>query len=180
MYSDRRVQRWNGTFFEKTSLKALGLRVQLGHAFNDICMNPICSTNNDFIILHSNGIHEVGLDFCGCGKGNQLQTIQLLRERLFPATVTNPKTAATIEVLNLFSILSYESKMSAFQFYHLLSRLTDNTGVHTPKVSRSHSDFLRKLTFFFRTVIHHFFVWLMNGDISRCSSVSVEDTIRLE
>lgn len=141
LYSDW-LQRWNGMFFEKTSLKTLGLRVQLGHAFKDVCMNPICSTNNDFVILHSNRMHEVGLDFCGCGKGNQLQTVQLLHKCLFPATVTNPKTAATIEVLDLFSILLYESKMSAFQFYPSLSRLTDNTGIHTPKVSRSDSEFL--------------------------------------
>ncbi|KAF8166405.1 hypothetical protein BJ912DRAFT_1025886 [Pholiota molesta] len=102
-----RIQKWNGAFFEKVSLKSIGLRVQLGH--------------------------PIGLDFCGCGKGNQQHTVQLLRACLFPATVTNPKTAATIEVLDLFSILSYESKMSAFQFYHSLSRLTDNTGLHTPK-----------------------------------------------
>lgn len=39
-----------------------------------------------------------------------------------------------METLDLFSILSYESKMSAFQFYYSLSRLTDNTGLNEPKV----------------------------------------------
>ncbi|KAF8170968.1 hypothetical protein BJ912DRAFT_860833 [Pholiota molesta] len=128
-----RIQKWNGTYFEKISLKSLGLRKQLGHPPGERCLNAVHCSNDDFVVLHSNGMHEIGLDFCGCGAGNQLASVQLLRARLFPATLVNPKTAATIEVLDLFSILSYESKMSAFQFYHSLSRLTDNTGINTPK-----------------------------------------------
>ncbi|KAF8170553.1 hypothetical protein BJ912DRAFT_933216 [Pholiota molesta] len=128
-----RILKWNESYFEKTSLKSLGLRKQLGHPRGEPCRNPISCSGDDFVVLHSNGIHEIGLDFCGCGSDTQLHTVQLLRARLFPATVTNPKTAATMEVLDLFEILSYESKMSAFQFYYSLSRLTDNTGMRTPK-----------------------------------------------
>lgn len=112
----------------------MGLRMQLGHPHGEECVNPTQCPSDDFVIIHSNGLHEVGIDFCGCGKESQLHTVQLLRARLFPATIVNPKTAATMDVLDLFSILSYESKMSAFQFYHSLNRLTDNTGIHEPKV----------------------------------------------
>ncbi|KAG6914117.1 hypothetical protein DXG01_002336 [Tephrocybe rancida] len=63
----------------------------------------------------------------------QSHTAQLLRARLFPATVINPKTAATFSLLKTFELLSYKSKVSAFQFYHTLSRLTDNTGLNPPK-----------------------------------------------
>lgn len=130
----RGYQKWNGRYFEQVSLKSLGLRMQLGHRRGEICVNPTQCPSDDFTIIHSNGLHEVGLDFCGCGKESQLHTVQLLRSRLFPATIVNPKTAITMATLDLFSILSYESKMSAFQFYYSLSRLTDNTGLNEPKV----------------------------------------------
>ena len=113
----------------------MGLRIQLGHPHGEKCINPASCPSDDFVVIHSNGIHDVGVDFCGCGKGNQLHFVQLLRSQLFPATIVNPKTAATNEALDLFSILSYESKISAFQFYYSLSRLTDNTGMNEPKVS---------------------------------------------
>jgi len=80
-------------------------------------------------------MHNVAIDFCGCGQGNQKHIVQLLRARLYPATVVNPKSAATFEALEMFEMLSYESKVSAFEFYQTQSRLTDNTGMNTPNVS---------------------------------------------
>ncbi|KAG1853639.1 hypothetical protein F4604DRAFT_1883371 [Suillus subluteus] len=105
---------WNGHYFEQISLKTLGLRIQLGHPFND-----------DFIIIDTTGIHEVALDFCACGT-MQTHVKQLLRARLFPATITEPKTAATFNVLEQYHKLSFESKASAFEFYHGLACLSDN------------------------------------------------------
>lgn len=122
-------------YFKTTSLKKLGLRIQLGHRFGERCFNSECCTNDDFIIIDTHGIHEVGIDFCGCGKSDQRHTVQLLRANLFPATIKQPKTAATTRVLELFELLSYESKASAFEFYNTLSRFTDNTGISPPKVS---------------------------------------------
>ncbi|KAG6849215.1 hypothetical protein H0H93_010409 [Arthromyces matolae] len=109
-----RIQMWNGTFFERTSLKELGLR-------------------DAFTILDNTGIHSVAIDFCGCGMSSQSHVVQLLRMRLFPATVANPQTAATFDTLKTFELLSYESKVSAFQFYNMLSRITDNTGLSKSK-----------------------------------------------
>ncbi|KAG2086969.1 uncharacterized protein F5147DRAFT_588337 [Suillus discolor] len=37
------------------------------------------------------------------------------------------KTAATFQLLCNFQLLSFESKASAYEFYHSLVRLTDNT-----------------------------------------------------
>jgi hypothetical protein len=108
--------------------------VQLGHPVDEKCLNPEQCPNDDFLIIDSRGIISVGLDFCGCGKGSQLHTVQLLQSRFFPATTINPKTAATFSVLEHFELLSYESKVSAFEFYQATSRLTDNTGTKTPKV----------------------------------------------
>ena len=75
------------------------------------------------------------MDFCGCGKSDQCHTVQLLHASLFPATIKQPKMATTMRVLELFELLSYESKASAFEFYHTLSRFTDNTGISPPKAS---------------------------------------------
>ncbi|KAG6839651.1 hypothetical protein C0991_000506 [Blastosporella zonata] len=74
----------------------------------------------------------INMDGCG-DRPTESHVAQLLRSRLFPATVINPKTAATFRLLKTFELLSYESKVSAFQFSNTLSRLTDNTGLFTPK-----------------------------------------------
>ncbi|KAG2086968.1 uncharacterized protein F5147DRAFT_561737, partial [Suillus discolor] len=53
-------------FFQAMSLKALGLRVQLGHPVGQCCILPRHTFNSEFVLIDTNGIHEVGLDFCGC------------------------------------------------------------------------------------------------------------------
>ncbi|KAG1809885.1 uncharacterized protein HD556DRAFT_1428132 [Suillus plorans] len=101
------LQCWNGTSFQTTMLKALGVRFQLGHSI-------------------------VGLDFCGC-EFAQPHITQLLHVRLFPATTGDPKSAATFHVLEYFQMLSFESKVSAWEFYNMIARLTDNTGTRVLK-----------------------------------------------
>jgi hypothetical protein len=90
---------------------------------------------DDFCIVDSNGVHEVALDFCSCSRAED-HDIQLLRARLYPATTTNPATAATFRVLRDFHLLSLEAKSSAHHFYNKLARQTNNNGVFQPRVSR--------------------------------------------
>jgi hypothetical protein len=71
----------------------------------------------------------------------------LLERRLYPATVVNPKTAATFRALELFELLQYESKLSTYEFYQTISRLTDNTGTCEPKV-RQRADWLLEISHF--------------------------------
>ncbi|KAJ7740359.1 hypothetical protein B0H16DRAFT_1234426, partial [Mycena metata] len=59
------VRRWNGVHFEKLTLKALGLRVQLGHPAGERCSDKV-PVHADFIVLHVNGIHPVAVDACDC------------------------------------------------------------------------------------------------------------------
>ncbi|KAG1851559.1 hypothetical protein C8R48DRAFT_750003 [Suillus tomentosus] len=122
------VEKWNGLFFERISLKKLGLRVQLGHNPGDHCLNPQPSSGNDFVVIDVNGIHEIGLDFCECETA-QIRYKQLLRAQWYPATTTDPQTAATFGVLRLYHLLSFESKVSAYEFYHSFARCSDNTGL---------------------------------------------------
>jgi hypothetical protein len=61
--------------------------------------------------------------------------MQLLRFQFYPATVANPRTAATFHALETFELLSYTSKVSVFEYYQALSRLSDNSGLNVPNVS---------------------------------------------
>ncbi|KAH7918408.1 hypothetical protein BV22DRAFT_981947, partial [Leucogyrophana mollusca] len=122
-----RIKEWNGQFFEHITLKGLGLRVQLGHEVGDLCIRPEPSSNDDFVVVDCHGIHKVAVDFCSCETGES-KTTQLLRARWFPLTVSDPQTAATFAVLEQYHLLSFESKVSAYEFYHSLVRRSNNTG----------------------------------------------------
>ncbi|KAJ7836541.1 hypothetical protein B0H14DRAFT_2793727 [Mycena olivaceomarginata] len=123
------IEYWTGKMFERQLLKRLGLRIQLGHWHgNRLCPVPMAAANDDFVIVDIHGVHEVGLDYCGCGQGGH-PTVQLLRAQLWPATTTNPKTAATFAVLRQYHLLSFESKCSALEFYQSLARQSDNLGL---------------------------------------------------
>ncbi|KAJ6511745.1 hypothetical protein DFH09DRAFT_868953, partial [Mycena vulgaris] len=81
-----RVERWNGKFFEKTSLKTLGLCVQLGHPARVRCREPL-QAHEEFVVLHTNGIHDVNIDLCDCedvAKAGSAD-VQMLRAGWFPA-----------------------------------------------------------------------------------------------
>lgn len=117
-------------------LKTLGLRIQLGHADGSICPHPDNAFNNDFTIIDSDGIHEVSLNYCSCPQSPP-KPVQLLRARLFPSTVTDPRTAATFRVLETFQMLTFTSKVSGYEYYRSLARRTDNVGVSPPPVSNS-------------------------------------------
>lgn len=105
------------------------------HLIGVQCVNLIPTFNNNFIILDYNGVHEVGLDFCGC-ESAQLHITQLLYVCLFPATTLDPKSAATFHVLEYFQMLSFKSKVSAWEFYNTVARLMDNTGTCVLKVGK--------------------------------------------
>ncbi|KAF7326720.1 CxC2 domain-containing protein [Mycena sanguinolenta] len=131
------VQTWNGSFFERNTLRNLGLRIQLGHIRGEACPRTLARSAEEtskasFCIVHTNGIHEVALDFCICGKA-QSHTVQLLRARLYPATTLRPSSAASFSVLRKFHMHSFESKCSAYEFYNALARETNNTGNFQPR-----------------------------------------------
>ncbi|KAG1725918.1 hypothetical protein EDB19DRAFT_1897703 [Suillus lakei] len=115
------IEEWNGQFFRRVSLKDMGLRIQLSHAIGEWCILPRRAFNNDFVLIDANGIHDIGLDFCGCTT-SQTHMKQLLQAGWFPSTSTDPRMAATFRVLHHYHILSFKSKVSAYEFYHSLDR----------------------------------------------------------
>ncbi|KAG2093727.1 uncharacterized protein F5147DRAFT_747879 [Suillus discolor] len=127
-----RIDMWNDSFFQPTTLRKLGLRVQLGHAPGDRCYNPHPSSSDNFVVIDVHGIHEIALDFCGCASA-QIHYKQLLRTRWYPATTSDPRTAATFALMEHFHLLSFESKVSAYEFYHSLARRNNNAGLSVIK-----------------------------------------------
>ncbi|KAJ7431264.1 hypothetical protein FB451DRAFT_1421731 [Mycena latifolia] len=127
------IWRWCGRSFVKTSLAALGLRVQLGHRPGERCPGAEAA-NIGFVTLHTNGIHKVKLDFCGCERQCAAGSpdVQLLRYGWFPATDDRPQTCATLDVLSKFQQETLQSKMTMYDFYSVLEKLTDNTGIKPP------------------------------------------------
>src|SRR6267378_7083955 len=108
--------------------------MQLSHRPGAICVNPKRSSNNDFVVIDCNGIHDVALDYCSC-EGAKSAEVQLLRSALYPVTSMNPKSAATFRVMRLFHILSFESKCSGYEFYNTLSWYTNNININSSRVS---------------------------------------------
>lgn len=138
-------QQWNGSFFESVSLKSVGLVIQLNHRGQRTCSNPEANTGGAFTIIDLDAIHSISLNFCACGYGSQSRYIQLLRAGLFPVTSEHPRAAITFRTLELFELLSYESKVSAYEYHRTLLRLTDNTGMKTPSVR--YINYVNMLTF---------------------------------
>lgn len=126
------LQKWNEQFFERETLQNLGLSVQLAHAPHSYCPRSEPGHKN-FVIIHTNGIHKVTVNYCRCNEVSHRQ--QLMRFGWYPATPLEPQTCATIEVLRLFHLLNLQGKLPAYAFYKSLELVTDNTGLLAVPVS---------------------------------------------
>ena len=115
------------------TLKELGLRYQLGHVGGQACASPE-QGHTDFVVIASNGIHMINVDFCGC-PGRPDPFIQLLEMRWWPSTPIAPQTAATMDVLRSFHVLNLEARVPATDFYRSLERQTDGQGLKKIPVS---------------------------------------------
>ncbi|KAJ7763723.1 hypothetical protein B0H16DRAFT_1661737 [Mycena metata] len=130
------VEEWNHEYFERRTLYELGLVVQLGHPPGFACPTAH-PADKDFVVIDVTGVHTVRLNFCQCD-ARILHRQQLMRVRLWPATVHNPQTCATFAVVQLFQILNCLGKVSAHDFVRSLELLTNNDGL-TPPPNRRRS-----------------------------------------
>ncbi|KAG1732569.1 hypothetical protein EDB19DRAFT_2003561 [Suillus lakei] len=122
-----RIDMWNSKFFESVTLKTLGLHVQLGHMPGERCYNAQPVSCDKFMVIDVHGIHDVAVDFCRC------KTAQICHKQL----------AAIFSILELFHLLSFESKVSSYKFYHSLARWSDNTG--TSPIKDCYSEFMQMM-----------------------------------
>lgn len=122
-------QKWDGQCFQRTTLRDEGLVIQLGHPPGEAC--ACYTTVNEFVVLHVNGIHVLPVRFCACDKvhthGSPRQ--QLLRRQWFPATFEQPQTSATLRLLEHFHLQTLQGKVTIYDYYSALQKLTDNTGL---------------------------------------------------
>lgn len=115
------IGEWTGTHFQRISLSSIGAVLHLGHR-GEKCKNRLPVSGRNTVIVHTNGIHRVCVDYCRCY--NVPDANQLVRSQLFPATMERPETAFTFAVLNDFHIHSLTSKKSALDYVDALQKLT--------------------------------------------------------
>jgi hypothetical protein len=127
-------QVWTNGFWAVTTLRALGLRVRVGHEDHAQCPHPRDRVKN-FTVLHMTGIHVVDLQFCGC-TGAPAKHVQLLRSHWWPATTHSPHTAATMELLRTFRIINLQARANATDFYRSLEYLTHENRLDEAQVSK--------------------------------------------
>ncbi|KAJ3848640.1 hypothetical protein EV368DRAFT_68106 [Lentinula lateritia] len=90
-------------------------------------------SNHKFTVIDTTRIHTISVRFCRCHLAVE-DRYQLLRARLYPATMNLPQNVATFSFLEFFQKLSFMSKVSATEYYSAIERMTDNTGTRTPPV----------------------------------------------
>ncbi|KAF7969167.1 hypothetical protein HWV62_28172 [Athelia sp. TMB] len=130
-----RTEEWTGIFWQRKTLRSLGLVVQLGHG-HDACHHPDAGPEHkghEMTIIDSHGIHGVTVNFCACERAltcNKRQ--QLLRAGWYPASVTDPQTCATIPVLEEYHLLNLKGALNVRDFVAAVSRRADAGKVTTP------------------------------------------------
>lgn len=116
------AERWNGSFFERKDLSQLGHVINLGHGGKSC---PYSEDPKRLIVTDCNGIHDTKVAFCGCIRSGKEYT-QLMKARLFPGSIDQPKMCFTFAVLKSFHMHCQVSKKSAYDFITALRRLTNN------------------------------------------------------
>ena len=161
------IEKWTGQFFDKTSLNQEGFILHLGHGgqpcptdytgwdnkepqpgSSDEDMGegegeegvPFASWEKQdrrcLVIVDTSGVHQLRVGWCRCDAAAEPH-IQLLRHRLFPASMKRPSTAFTFSLLEYFHIDSVECKTSASSFFSKLRRLTNNSHPNSVPVSQA-------------------------------------------
>ncbi|KIY61804.1 hypothetical protein CYLTODRAFT_384292 [Cylindrobasidium torrendii FP15055 ss-10] len=125
-----RFEVWNGQCFNKGYGPTAGLSLAVGHDDGSICSSG--KLTKKFTVLDIGGIFTYDILFCNCEKVMP-KRIQLLRADLFPATSRRPRTAATFRLLDEHEHLASHGKISPYEHYNSLERMSDGWRIHIPK-----------------------------------------------
>ena len=120
-----RIEKWTGSHVEKESLKNIGFIFYLGHS-NQPCRNSSSIVTTP--IVHTNGIQDVALSYCGCDslpEERQPRPLQLLGAGLYPATFKHTSTAFSVAILKQFHHISTQGELMAHDFVASLRWLTN-------------------------------------------------------
>ncbi|KAJ8088972.1 hypothetical protein PM082_014219 [Marasmius tenuissimus] len=108
-------------------LASLGLTVQLGHLPSETCKVQQ-HTRIEFTVVNLSGIQDITVTYCCCQINVGSLWQQLLRFRLYPATVNEAATAFTFRTITFFHNLTLQGKVNLFDYYKALEKQTDATG----------------------------------------------------
>jgi hypothetical protein len=154
-----RIERWNGKFFDRTSLYKQGYIIHLGHR-GQICRGNIdideWVEDDDVLggvdldqdhhlesappdgvldIVHTTGLFRHRVRWCGCRDAPD-KAMQLFQMQLFPASLQRPSTAFSFDSLDHFYMDAMECKTAAASFVSKICRLTNNAFPHMVPVSQ--------------------------------------------
>ncbi|KAJ7912440.1 hypothetical protein B0H13DRAFT_1613667 [Mycena leptocephala] len=135
------VERWDGSAFVRTELIEWKHEVHLGHSGQERCPNASNPVGRKTVLVDTNGIHSARIFYCQCGNPAVKDHLQLIRARLFPATVENPQTVFTFDVLDNFHVHNLTSKKTALDYHRGLQKLTN--GAFPKDVPDRYREFLR-------------------------------------
>lgn len=97
--------------------------LQLNHP-DGVCVLPKLPMT--ITVIHTNGVHKVRIRECGCCDGYDThRRTQLLRQQWYPATVDQPKSCATFQVLDLYRKLFVTGGLNVHAFVKSLEGITD-------------------------------------------------------
>ncbi|KAF8057825.1 hypothetical protein FPV67DRAFT_1455922 [Lyophyllum atratum] len=122
------LDEWIGTFFRRVELSELDFVIRLGHHTGRCPNHPASKPPRATIVIHVNGVHRTLIEYCYCKVVPDAE--QLVRARLFPATMKHPETAMTFAVLKHFHISNLTSKKSAYDYAKTFTSLTNNAFPH--------------------------------------------------
>ncbi|KAJ8507467.1 hypothetical protein ONZ45_g10166 [Pleurotus djamor] len=161
-----RIERWSDKGFSMSSLIELGLVISLGHGGSEC---PVRKTIPDVFsaryqrkqltIVHTNGVHQCEVEWCMC-QSEISHYEQLLKSRLFPATVLLPSTAFTLEALSMLHLIRVECKVASSSYYSLLQRLHGGHTESSPDRSREMERASRCYQSIMARVNEGHFIWI--------------------
>ncbi|RXW12071.1 hypothetical protein EST38_g13783 [Candolleomyces aberdarensis] len=108
----------------------LEARISTFHFTVTPCPNrDVKNQGRSFFIVDVNGFHILPVVFCCCLNAEQ-EHLQLMHSKLFPATITQPSTAFTFNLLKNWSMHTLTSKKSAHDYQDALCKLTNPVFPH--------------------------------------------------
>ncbi|KAI4517304.1 hypothetical protein K525DRAFT_153413, partial [Schizophyllum commune Loenen D] len=129
------LEEWTGQYWSKVSLASLGFVYQLGHGGRP-CIHPEPLIRTIAVLDRS--IHTLRVRYCGCRFGPTTEhTVQLLRNRWYPATSVDPETCATFACLDQLRLAAVHANTNTHGFIKMLEAETDPIGL--TKVPRAGS-----------------------------------------
>lgn len=137
-----RISTWNPLSGRKevASLYDLGLTIKFIHENGADCDTLTPTMRLTLKVIHTNGVHQLGYWRCGCYKhhtSTKVRPAQLVANKLFPASHTDPLTAFTFDTLHLFDVQNLESSMNVKQFCDSLHRIAPDKFKLSEQVSQS-------------------------------------------